>query len=1452
MTKMRCRKWFVCLLTVMMVLTMMPTMAFAQTGNVCQIDGKSAYTSLEAALEAADEGDTIRLTQSFSLEANVSVEKDVTLDLNGQTLTTGSFTIKIAGGDLTVQDKSESADGKITGTAYIIDMNASGGDKVTLESGTLEGTGWSAVARVGSGDTFEMTGGIARQTQSNATYVVLVNDGGTANILGGRVEGSIRGIYAPAASSTVVVGTVPAAGAGNQTAEEAAKVYSSGVYARNANANIVLNSGTVGKVFGSVGAGFVLNCWFEQDVSGYLPSGLIATEKDGHWIVEELTAENAAARIGDVFYGSVVKAASELQNGETLTLLRDYKGSQDMKITVDNATVNLNGFNIINTAEGGYGIDFSTQYGTSSADGRVSVVNSGVQESKITAATSLHVHSGNSMNILPLTLGDNIALESTANTYIELGTSACMEYTDAVASYIKTGGFLANQDDGKQYVYGSFVQAAQNDVDNTAVLLNDYDGSISLSSENVDLTLDLNGNTVTSSGTSVIRINTNNSTLTIKNGTMINEKGTGAEVGIPAAGGSPYNNVTLNLENVDLTATGSEASDYGIVSNGTSTGININLKGGSVTANKMIGIYFPPADSTLTIDGTTITGTTGVAVKGGTVNILNNAEITGTGVANPATAVNSGVSNTGDALYVEGNYDREVSVNIINGTLSSTNGQAVQMLEVPAVSGEKEIVITGGTFSTDVTEFLHTGLTAPEDNDGMFTVQKLSNVYVNGASGKDTNSGANAGNAVKTLEQAARLVADDGVIYICGQVTVNDVLEIDGVTIERADGYNGSLIYVSGNDAELTLSNTTIDGKNSEDTFDSGYLISASNNAVLNIEDGTKLINNSTTAVSVLSSTLNMNGGEISGNTADTSNPEGLDGGAICAYNSQVSLNGGEIKDNSASRSGGGICFLGEGTLSLDGAKITGNSARSGGGIYIESMDGDAVLIMKSGEISENRLIVQTDADGYKWMSDGAGIGAFYGDYSTETIVDIQGGTIKDNVAYSADDDVDGAGEAISLNSLDDRLSPTLKLSGSPLIEGDVYLWDCETGTPVIEVAAAFEPKAPVEIDANYMTEGKVVVSFDESITGEEAESFFTSSAASAMLASNGNNQLEWLDLVRVSFKTPDNRETYKTVYVRPDSLIDESLIPALGDGSGEVAVPTGYDLAYWVRYGQTDAWDFNTDTVSGRSMTLLAAFQLKTPDISVSADDNTPHTGTDAVLTVTAAHELNGVTYEYQWYKDGTAISGETGNTLIVSEEGSYTVKVLAVNGTEVSEEVESDAVVVTVEGHVYVPTVTKPTCTEQGYTTYTCSVCGDSYIADYTKPTDHSFSSQWSTDDENHWHACVNGDAIADKEAHNFAWVTDKEATASEKGSKHEECTVCGYSKAAVEIPALGQSDEGVSDNDGGNVNDDKPSTDLPSKTGDINDMMPFMIIIVISAVVMMILTMLRRKSSQGDSKK
>ena len=41
----------------------------------------------------------------------------------------------------------------------------------------------------------------------------------------------------------------------------------------------------------------------------------------------------------------------------------------------------------------------------------------------------------------------------------------------------------------------------------------------------------------------------------------------------------------------------------------------------------------------------------------------------------------------------------------------------------------------------------------------------------------------------------------------------------------------------------------------------------------------------------------------------------------------------------------------------------------------------------------------------------------------------------------------------------------------------------------------------------------------------------------------------------------------------------------------------------------------------------------------------------------------------------------------------------------------------------HDYKSVVTKPTCTEQGYTTYTCSICGDSYKGDYKDARGHLF---------------------------------------------------------------------------------------------------------------------------------
>lgn len=64
------------------------------------------------------------------------------------------------------------------------------------------------------------------------------------------------------------------------------------------------------------------------------------------------------------------------------------------------------------------------------------------------------------------------------------------------------------------------------------------------------------------------------------------------------------------------------------------------------------------------------------------------------------------------------------------------------------------------------------------------------------------------------------------------------------------------------------------------------------------------------------------------------------------------------------------------------------------------------------------------------------------------------------------------------------------------------------------------------------------------------------------------------------------------------------------------------------------------------------------------------------------------------------------------------------------------------------------------------------------------HQYSDQWSSDAAGHWHECQCGEK-SDLSAHQFKWVIDQEATATQPGEKHQECTVCGYQTAKETIP-------------------------------------------------------------------
>lgn len=101
----------------------------------------------------------------------------------------------------------------------------------------------------------------------------------------------------------------------------------------------------------------------------------------------------------------------------------------------------------------------------------------------------------------------------------------------------------------------------------------------------------------------------------------------------------------------------------------------------------------------------------------------------------------------------------------------------------------------------------------------------------------------------------------------------------------------------------------------------------------------------------------------------------------------------------------------------------------------------------------------------------------------------------------------------------------------------------------------------------------------------------------------------------------------------------------------------------------------------------------------------------------------------------------------------------------------------------------------------------------------TQHEFSKDWEPGADGHWHKCtVDGcDAKSGFAAHEFKWLVDKEATTTEKGSKHEECKVCGYKKAAVEIPVIENGTTDGDQNSGNAGNSTKANAANGAKTGD-----------------------------------
>ena len=193
-----------------------------------------------------------------------------------------------------------------------------------------------------------------------------------------------------------------------------------------------------------------------------------------------------------------------------------------------------------------------------------------------------------------------------------------------------------------------------------------------------------------------------------------------------------------------------------------------------------------------------------------------------------------------------------------------------------------------------------------------------------------------------------------------------------------------------------------------------------------------------------------------------------------------------------------------------------------------------------------------------------------------------------------------------------------------------------------------------------------------------------------------------------------------------------------------------------------------------------------------------------ETLIAEIAPHNATNINVSWSSDRPEVATVDENGKVTAVAN-GTAAITVTTEDGNK------TDSCVVTVEipepGHVHDDPLKKveekpATCTQEGNKAYyVCESCGTWFedaagekpITDHDSvilpKTEHT-PSDWKADADNHWKECTEcTEAITGSlSAHSFEWIIDREATVTEAGSKHEECSVCGYAKDSVKIPATG----------------------------------------------------------------
>lgn len=266
--------------------------------------GKKGYETLEAAINAAQSGDTVKLMKDITLAQRVEASFNGTIDLNGRTLTStetckNGSVFHVASGTLTI--KNGSMIGVSGPTGWTDELYKKECDAITVANGatvTLEDLSISICSRTGA--------------------CVYVFDGGKAYITSGTYINDTTEFDANGTTKAMLL---------NQADNKPQAIFVSGGTFKGENPANGDNS---------------------HNPSTFLAAGYKAEGADNIWTVSEDTSKTYCAQVGNGKYETLAAAIEAAQNGDTVKLV----GNETVSATVavdKNLTLDLGGNTLTGT-----------------------------------------------------------------------------------------------------------------------------------------------------------------------------------------------------------------------------------------------------------------------------------------------------------------------------------------------------------------------------------------------------------------------------------------------------------------------------------------------------------------------------------------------------------------------------------------------------------------------------------------------------------------------------------------------------------------------------------------------------------------------------------------------------------------------------------------------------------------------------------------------------------------------------------------------------------------------------------------------------------------------------------------------------------------------------------------------------------------------------------------------